>query len=396
VLEPDDTVRLFAGQRLGSTASARVTGQKNLCAIPIAYPYLLADVSVGDRILMSDGTIELKVEDKSEEDLICRVITEGEIQSHKGVNLPTSALRVPAFTKKDRRDLHYGLDRGVDFVALSFVRSEQDLQPVIAVLEDAPYRPLLIAKIERPEAVERIDAILPLVDGIMVARGDLGVEMSFAEVPVIQKQLINAARSWGKPVITATQMLRSMTESPRPTRAEAADVANAIFDGTDAVMLSEETATGQYPVEAVKVLDRVAVATEPHVRPDSLAEPPDVRSTESAVGRTAAVLARDCGAVAIVAFTTSGSTARYVARTRPAHPIVALTASEQTERQLALTWGVHPLRVGLFDDTDAMFEAAVASLLANDLAKKGDLAILTAGVPLRETGNTNLLRVMQL
>jgi pyruvate kinase len=367
--------------------------------IPVAYAYLLQDIEIGNRILLADGTIELLVMDKKEGKIICKVLVGGMIMSHKGVNLPTSTLRIPAFTEKDRQDLCVGLEERVDFVALSFVRHEVDLDPVLQILDQVKRRPMLIAKIEKPQAVERVEKILAEVDGIMIARGDLGVEMPLEEVPIIQKSVIRMARRAGKPVITATQMLTSMMRSPRPTRAEATDVANAILDGTDAVMLSEETAAGAYIKEAVSTLDRIARATEPYMDEQAFMEettPEPLPATPAAISRAACWLARDLGAAAIVASTSSGTTARLVARFRPLTPIVALTNHPQVQRQLALSWGVIPDLVEAFIDTDQMFASARASALDRGIAKHGDRLIITAGVPVGVRGTTNLLKVMEL
>lgn len=367
--------------------------------LPIQYPYLLEDAKVGDRILLADGSVELLIEEKQSDKLICRVLVGGEIQSRKGVNLPASPLRIPAFTEKDRADLAVGLEEGVDFVALSFVRHERDLEPVIEILSPRRPPPLLIAKIETPQGLERLDAILERVDGIMVARGDLGVEMPLAEVPLIQKRLIQAARKVGKPVITATQMLRSMVDSPQPTRAEAADVANAILDGTDAVMLSEESAIGRFPREAVQVLNRVALATEPYVAGEVLLQEPiseHLPPIQAAVSRSACWLARDLEAAVILAFTASGSTARTVARFRTPYPLIALTPHRSTQRQLALSWGVTPVLVDFLAETDDIFSVAKSWALQNGVAAKGDRIILTTGIPPGVPGTTNLLKVIEM
>lgn len=368
-------------------------------SIPINYPYLTEDINIGDPILMADGLIEVVVETKEEEGLKCRVITGGVISSHKGVNFPSSNLRVVAFTKKDRQDLVVGLEEEVDFVALSFVRHEDDLEPICEILNHQERRPLLIAKIEKPQAIERLDYILAKVDGLMVARGDLGVEMPLEEVPMIQKKLIKIARQAAKPVITATQMLRSMMVSPRPTRAEATDVANAILDGTDALMLSEETAVGNYPVEAVNILHRIAVNTEPHLREtDFLNEPRSdlLVQTEASISRSACWLAQDLNAAAIMASTSSGSTARLVSRFRPSKPIAGLTPHLRTLRQMTLSWGVIPFLVDFFSDTDQMFDLSVSWAVENGIANTGDCLIVTAGVPINVAGGTNLLKVIKI
>ncbi len=367
--------------------------------IPVNYPYLAEDVDVGNRILLADGLVELEVLDKGADRVRCRVLVGGVISSNKGMNLPLSNLRVDTFTEKDRSDLAAGLEEGVDLVALSFVRHERDLEPVREMLQQKEEPPLLIAKIEKSEAVERLEYILEQVDGLMVARGDLGVEMPLEDVPIIQKRLIRIARRRAKPVITATQMLRSMVSSPRPTRAEATDVANAILDGTDAVMLSEESAMGDYPTEAVRVLDRIARVSEPYLREDELLKESDSRFmevSEAGVSRAATRLALDLKAAAIVACTMTGKTARYVARFRPSCPVVALTPSLMTQRQLALSSGVVPERVESFTDTDRVFELAKWRTREKGIAGKGDRLIITAGVPLGVPAITNLLRVLEV
>jgi pyruvate kinase len=367
--------------------------------LPVNYPYLLQDVKEFDRILLADGLVELKVTRILESSISCKVVVGGAISSHKGVNLPTSSLRIPAFTEKDQKDLEMGLKAGVDFVAMSFVRHENDLEPVREMINHAKHRPLLIAKIEKPEAVERIQEILAVVDGVMVARGDLGVEMPLAKVPIIQKSLIRQARRAGKVVITATQMLRSMIDNPRPTRAEANDVANAILDGTDAVMLSEESAVGKYPVRAVQVLEDVAKATEPSLDAQPLLKEPFSKLlplSEAAISRAACWLAEDIQPAAIVASTTSGNTARLIARFRCRFPLVGMTPSQATCRQLNLSWGVIPSLIPHYEDTDEMFAMAKTWVAAKGLAGPGDRLIITAGVPAGVPGTTNLVKVIDM
>lgn len=372
-------------------------GSSDSDVIPVNYPYLVEDVAVDDRILLADGTVELRVKDSRSDRIVCEVLVGGIIQSRKGINLPTSDLRIPAVTDKDRADLAFGIKQKVDFVGLSFVRKPTDIDPVLDMIETVEYRPMLIAKIEKPQAVARLEEILAKVDGVMVARGDLGVEMPLETVPMIQKKIIALAREAGKPVITATQMLRSMMENPRPTRAEATDVANAILDGTDAVMLSDETAVGAYPVEAVTMLDRLAQATEPYLQ-DAIGAsrviPQLLPRTPAAISHAAYRLAVDLEAAAIVAPTSSGSTARLVARFRPPCPIAGLTSSLRTQRQLTLSWGVIPVKVDTFEDTDQMFWQAESLVLRRQLAGLGDLLIVTAGVPLGVSGTTNLVTVI--
>jgi pyruvate kinase len=367
--------------------------------IPVDYPNIHNDVHVGDAIMLADGLMELRVEAVDGSQVKCVVVTGGTAYSRKGVNLPGSTLSLPAFTPKDRADLQFGLEQGVDIVALSFVRSGADLSQIRAVLDGASVRPHLIAKIEKPQAIENIDEILALVDGIMIARGDLGVEVPLEKVPVLQKQLISRARLMGRSVITATQMLSSMVSSPRPTRAEATDVANAIYDGTDALMLSDETASGKYPLAATKILDRIARATEPHVgnalylRHDDM----DPLITVSwAVGRAAGLLANDLQSAAILAYTQSGFSAACVARFRPKCPILALTPNAQAYRQMNLLWGVLPVLIEECSDTDQMFALARREVVKYQLAGEGDRIIVTAGAPLWQPGSTNLVKVIEL
>ncbi|SMC27800.1 pyruvate kinase [Desulfacinum hydrothermale DSM 13146] len=386
-LATGETVRLFAGDE---------TSDEHL---PVNYPHLTEDVKEGDRILLADGLVELSVISKSSRELVCKVLLGGKIHSHKGVNLPSSTLRIPAFTEKDKRDLAFGLEKGVDFVALSFVRHERDVAPVFDMVGHGSRRPLVIAKIEKPQALQRFDAILQAVDSVMVARGDLGVETPLHQVPIIQKRIIRSTRQAAKPVITATQMLRSMISSPRPTRAETTDVANAILDGTDAVMLSDETAMGAYPVESVRVLDRIAVATESYLFENDRhmeALPDHLPGAAAAISHAVVGLADALEAAAVVASTSSGSTARLVSRLRPRSPILGFTHSLETFRQLSLSWGVTPVLVPTYEDTDAMFDMARRWVLEQAVARKGNRIVLTAGVPIGVPGTTNMVKVIEL
>jgi pyruvate kinase len=392
---PEEERMLQAGERI---ALSPVEGD-DPAIIPVNYPYLVEDVAVGDRILLADGLVLLKVESKKPDRVVCEVLAGGAIQSHKGLNLPSSSLRIPAFTEKDREDLKVGLEEGVDFVALSFVRHEKDLEPVCEILNQMSSPPLLIAKIERPQAVERLESILKEVDGVMVARGDLGVEMPFEEVPLVQKRIIRMARQAAKPVITATQMLRSMIESPRPTRAEAADVANAVLDGTDALMLSDETAVGDHPIEAVNVLDRIAREVERHANMESFvneAASNATSATASAIGRAACTMAEELHAQVIVAATSSGSTARLISRFRPRRPVLGLTPNPPTERQLTLSWGVIPALVEPFTETEKIFDLAGSWAQEHGFARPGQRLVVTAGVPVGQPGMTNLLKIIEI
>ncbi len=367
--------------------------------LPVSYSWLVEDVGEGEQILLADGLIELEVRKVANDRLVCGVINGGTVTSRKGVNLPHANLRVAAFTDKDRSDLEVGLEEGVDFVALSFVRHEDDLAPVRAILNKLEHPPMLIAKIEKPQAVDRIDPILEAVDGVMVARGDLGVEMAPEQVPMIQKRVIAAARRAGRPVITATQMLRSMVDSPRPLRAEASDVANAVLDGTDAVMLSEETAIGNFPNEAVGVLDRVALQAEPYLDHEKMktdSASPHIPEVTGAVSRAACELAASIGAAAIVTTTTSGATARLIARLRPGTPILGVTTSPEVARQLDLSWGVIPAVTEATENISALGQAVLFELTRRGLARRGDHVVVTAGLPLGFSDSSNLLRIHKL
>ena len=383
----------------GSTVALGVEGQAGDGVLPVSYPFLLEDVGVGERILLADGLSELEVREVRSDRLLCEVLIGGTVTSRKGVNLPQANLRVAAFTEKDRADLEIGLEEGVDFVALSFVRHEDDLAPVRERITQQSHPPMLIAKIEKPQAVDRLQPILEAVDGVMVARGDLGVEMPPEKVPMIQKDIIAAARRAGRPVITATQMLRSMVDSRRPLRAEASDVANAVLDGTDAVMLSEETAIGNYPNEAVRVLHRVALEAEPKIdHAEMLADSisPTIPDLTGAISRAACELASNIDASAIVTTTASGSTARLVARLRPATPIIAMTTSVAVARQLSLSWGVNAAASQATESTEILGDAIIAELTRLGLGEKGNRVVVTAGLPLGFSDSTNVIRVFEL
>jgi pyruvate kinase len=387
--------RLIAGEEVVLISGSQATDD----VLPVNYPYLCQDLSEGESILMADGRVELQVVRVNKDHIRATVVNGGVLSANKGVNLPASDLRIAAFTDKDRGDLEFGLAEGVDFVAMSFVRHEKDLAPLYERISTCAERPLIIAKIEKPQAVNRLDPIIAAVDGVMVARGDLGVEMPLEDVPLVQKKIILHARTAGKVVITATQMLGSMVENPRPSRAEVTDVANAILDGTDAVMLSEETAVGKYPVKAVTVLDRVAVKTESSLDPERFFKDDISKNlplSGAAVSRAAAWMANDVKASLIVAATTSGSTARVMARLRPPNPIIGLTANPKTHRQLCLSCGVIPALVPAYDDFDEMIWQVNRYLKEKSLAGKGSRIVLTAGAPLNVPGTTNLIKVFKI
>ncbi|MBI2900503.1 MAG: pyruvate kinase [Planctomycetes bacterium] len=340
-------------------------------------------VRPGDPVLLADGTVHLEVVDG----MRCRVVIGGDLPAGKGINFPSSRLDVPALTDKDRRDLAFGVAQGVDFVALSFVRRASDLDEVKR--SGLP----VVAKIEKPEAVENMEEIVRAADGIMVARGDLGVEIPIERVPVVQKRLIALANRAGKPVITATQMLRSMVDEPMPTRAEATDVANAVLDGTDAVMLSEETAIGKYAVESVRVMDRIIAEAEPLLAPRS--DDPG-RDPEDVLSAAACEMAERIGARAIVVPTQSGFTARKVARRRPRVPIIALTPEEKTRLRLSLVWGVAAVTVPWFGDHAGVLEQFREPVRATRLVPDGSRVVVTAGWPFATPGITNLVHVTTL
>ncbi len=391
---PEEGVDLVAA----ASVYLGVDGQVAEGVLPVSYPFLLEDVGTGERILLADGIAELEVREVTHDRLVCEVLIGGHVTSRKGVNLPQANLRVAAFTEKDRGDLEVGLEEGVDFVALSFVRHEDDLAPVRERLETREHPPLLIAKIEKPQAVDRLDPILEAVDGVMVARGDLGVEMPPEAVPMIQKRIIAAARRAGRPVITATQMLRSMVDSPRPLRAEASDIANAVLDGTDAVMLSEETAVGKFPTKAVQVLHRVALAAEPeidHQKMLSDSVSPSVPELTAAISRAACDLAASIEATAILTTTASGATARLVARLRPSAPVLAMTTSEAVARQLTLSWGVTAATADEATDIASMGDEMRETLASYGLNARGNRVVITAGLPLGVSGSTNFLQVRE-
>jgi len=363
----------------------------------VDYPHLTEDVQRGDRLLLSDGDLELEVIGTTGEDVHCRVITGGTLASRKGINLPARSITTPTVTDKDRDDLAFGLRHGVDYVAQSFVRTAADVLEVRGMIQDHGSTVPLIAKIETQDALTSIDEIIDSVDGVMVARGDLGVAVPLATVPRLHKMLIGKANRAGKPVITATQMLRSMQDSPRPTRAEVTDVANAVLDGTDAIMLSEETAIGRFPLEAVRMMAAIAADAESVFpfeawihRFETGGPLPD------AVARAACSMAADIDAAAIVTCTQSGGTARRVARYRPRAPILAPTPHAETYRRLALVWGITPLLNQSQPTTDELIAGAVGAALAAARVQRGDTVVITAGVPVGRAGMTNLIKVETL
>ena len=361
---------------------------------PTTYEHLCEDVKVGDRILVDDGLIELVALEVSSHTVTARVLHGGKIKSHKGINLPGVAVSAPSITDKDWADVAFAVEHNLDYLALSFVRRAED---ITELKERIPKEMLVVAKIEKDSALANIESIIRASDAIMVARGDLGVELPFEEVPIAQKRIISLCNKYGRPVITATQMLESMITHPRPTRAEASDVANAILDGTDAVMLSAETAAGQYPRLAVEAMSRIITEVEKHpkaARSDERRVNPDTSvSTEHAIAAAATSALRSLGAPALIVFTKSGFSARIVTSHRPGVPILVLTDQARTYRQLALVWGVIPCLVPHCATYEDMVSLALAAVREHGLAMAGDRVVVTAGVPFDVPGTTNLMKV---
>ena len=363
--------------------------------VSVNYAPLPDEVKPRDTILLADGSIELQVLKSDGQKIQCRVVVGGVLTSHKGVNFPTRSILASAFTEKDHQDLLFGIEHGVDLIGLSYVKEAADIKGVKRFLEKESADLPVIAKIERKEALEHIDEILLASDGVMVARGDLGVETPLEKIPNVQKMLIRKANALGKPVITATQMLRSMVDHTQPTRAEVTDVVNAIYDGTDAVMLSEETASGQFPIEALQMMAKIAQAAEEEFPFDQFLkrEMDGGAHLPQAISHAASLLAEEVKAVAIVTPTESGSTARWVSKLRPRQPILALSRYLSTVQRLNLCWGVYPVLVPDWQDTDDMLERAKRMPKELGMASTGDRIIIIAGVPISIPGTTNLIKV---
>ncbi len=391
-------VELVAGQAFTITTQPLIGDEQQ---VSTTYTLLPTDVRKGDRILLSDGLIELQVCATNNTEVETEVIHGGVLREHQGINLPGVRVSAPAVTEKDIEDLQFGLEQDVDYVAISFVRQASDVQRVKDLIAQAGKTTPVVAKIERPEALDVLPEILAVADSVMVARGDLGVEMPPEQVPIIQKQIIEAANRNGTPVITATQMLESMINNPRPTRAEASDVANAIIDGTDAVMLSAETAAGSYPVEAVQMMALIAEVVEATGRRgDQAATPrwklPEIQSMPRAICAAAAKIAQDLPVRAIVVFTRSGNSARLMAHYRPDVPILAFTPSDEVYRQMSLFWGVTPLPAAMAEHLDALEQRVQATLIERGYAQRGDTIVITGGHPIYRHGPTNFVKVVEL
>jgi pyruvate kinase len=395
---PEGGVELHDGAPF--TITTADIGMGSAARVSTAYAALPGDVRAGLTILLDDGYIILRVEEATETEVRARVVKGGTLRSNKGIIVPGGAISAPSLSSKDLDDLRFGLEAGVDAVALSFVRSERDIIELRETMKLLGRIVPVIAKIERDEGYADIEDIIAEADGIMVARGDLGVEMPAEQVPVLQKHIIRRCNFYGKPVITATQMLESMIEHPRPTRAEASDVANAVLDGTDCVMLSGETSVGDYPVEAVAYMDRIVRAIEESGIPRRDAAhdiPADVQTNVAdAIGRASCEIAEQIGAAAIVSLTSSGGTARVIAKYRPAVPIIALTDDEQTVRQLAFTWGLTPVLVPPLGELEYQLSGLRAHVLATALVQPGAYVVYSAGSPLRKRVSTNMLEVHKL
>ncbi len=387
----DGPITLAKGDRFSLTSREVAC---NRAIATVTYEHLAAEVMVGSRILLDDGRVEMRVEavDQSEQTLHCSVTVGGVLSNNKGVNFPDVQLSIRALTDKDRRDLAFGLAHNVDWVALSFVRNPSDLEEIKGLIADQGFDTPVVAKIEKFEAIDQIDAILPLCDGVMVARGDLGVEMPAEEVPLLQKELIRKCNSLGIPVITATQMLDSMVSCPRPTRAEVSDVANAILDGTDAVMLSNESAVGDFPVEAVATMATVARRIErdyPHRVLDSHM----ACTIANAICQAVSTVASQLNASAILPLTNSGATARNVSKFRPSTPILAITNQQKVARQLQLVWGVNPLLVEEQTSSTSTFSLAMRMAREQGYLHDGDLVVQTAGTLAGVSGSTDFIKV---
>ena len=384
---------LVAGQTF--TLSTRdVEGTNEICSI--TYKDLPMDVEPNGTIMLDDGLIKLQIQTVNDTDIVCTVLNSGKIKNKKGVNVPGVHLSMPYMSQRDKDDIIFGIQQGYDFIAASFVRTAQDVYEIRNLLNQYDSNIRIIAKIENREGVNNIDSILAAADAVMVARGDLGVEIDFTELPGIQKTIIERSFSFGKPIVTATQMLDSMMVNPRPTRAEISDVANAIYDGTSAIMLSGETAAGAYPVEALKTMSAIAERTEQegfHLRGRTMDSNPGKISVSDATAHAACLTARDVNAAAIVTVSESGTTARLLSKYRPQQPIIACVMREQVQRQLSLSWGITPLMMSLAHSTDELIEMSTALAKENGYLHNGELAVVTAGVPVGVSGTTNMIKI---
>ncbi len=389
-------VELISGQTFILTTE-EILGTDKRAAI--SYKNLKNDVSVGTTILIDDGLIEMSVEEIRGEEIVCRVVNGGFVSNHKGVNVPGVVLSMPYISDVDREDILFGIEMGYEFLAASFARTKEDILQVRKILDEHKCSMKIIAKIENMQGIQNLEEILSVSDGIMVARGDMGVEIPLEEVPVLQKKMIKLANAQGKHVITATQMLESMIKNPRPTRAEATDIANAIYDGTTAIMLSGESAAGQYPVEAVRTMARIAESAELDIdyrRRMTRLSDSEKKYITTAIAYATCSTAMDLNAAAIITVTLSGYTAESISRFKPGCPIIGCTTSERVYRQLNLLWGVSPLYLKREETTEELFADAVAEAKKAGYVKAGDIVVITAGVPLGVAGKTNMIRVVEV
>jgi pyruvate kinase len=389
----DPEVLLEEGQTFTVTMKD-VIGTKEICTV--SYKDLSKDVVAGDTILIDDGLVGLRVKEINGDDIVCVVENSGIVKNHKGVNVPGVKINLPAITEKDTSDIEFGIAQGIDYIAASFVRKASDVLAIREILEKNNATDIqIISKIENQEGVDNLDEILKVSDGIMVARGDLGVEIPTEDIPVVQKMMIKRCNELGKPVITATQMLDSMMRNPRPTRAEVTDVANAIYDGTDAIMLSGETAAGKYPVEAVKTMATIAKRTEETLDYDNLLKQNAMNNSTvtDAISHATCTTAVDLNASAIITSTSSGHTARMVSKLRPKCPIIATTNDDKIMRRLALTWGVYSIKSSDSKNTDEVIENSIEAARNANYINNGELVVITAGVPVGVSGTTNLIKV---
>ena len=399
ILKDGKKINLQAGN-LFTLTTEDIVGDES--KVSITYAGLVEDVQVGSTILVDDGLIGLKVKEKKGKEIVCTVINGGELGERKGVNVPNVPVRLPAITDKDREDIRFGVEQEIDFIAASFVRNAECILEIKAFLREcgAPYIPI-IAKIENAEGIKNIDEIIRCADGIMVARGDLGVEIPAEEVPYLQKMMIQKCNNNFKTVITATQMLDSMIRNPRPTRAEVTDVANAVYDGTDAVMLSGETAQGKYPLEALQMMVHIVENTEEHLDYETLlkkAEEHRMKSTSSALGHATVTTANNLGAKCIITPSVSGATARVVSKFKPRTEIIGVTPNEATLRRMQIYWGVRPLKSIEFSTTEDICNGAIELVCAKQIAESGDIIVLTAGIPspnvqAQKTSVSNIMRI---
>lgn len=387
---------LVSGQTFTLTTKSMLGNNEK---VEITYKNLMQDISVGSTILIDDGLIEMEVVQITDMDIVCKVINGGPISNHKGVNVPGAELSMPYISAVDKKDIEFGAELGFEYIAASFTRTKEDILEIREIIKEHNSRMKIIAKIESVQGIQNIDEILEVSDGIMVARGDMGVEVPMEEVPIIQKSLIKKAVAQGKHVITATQMLESMIKNPRPTRAETTDVANAIYDGTTAIMLSGESAAGLYPIEAVKTMARIAERAESDIDYKSrLKKSNDLEdiSITTAISHACCSTAMDLNAAAIITVTMSGFTAGLVSKYKPSCPIIGCTVNPVICRQLNMMWGVLPVLINKKNSAEELYAEAIAAAANEGVLKKGDVVVLTAGVPLGVSGKTNMIRVMEV